>query len=43
VTEVNYRARAFYRRLGFEPTGGRELVRPDEPDNWEEELRLGTT
>lgn len=40
VTEVNGRARAFYRRLGFAPTGGRQLVRPDEPDNWEEELVL---
>jgi ribosomal protein S18 acetylase RimI-like enzyme len=40
VTEVNGRARAFYRRLGFAPTGGRQLVRPDEPDNWEEELAL---
>ena len=40
VTEVNGRARAFYRRLGFAPTGGRQLVRPDEPDHWEEELAL---
>jgi ribosomal protein S18 acetylase RimI-like enzyme len=40
VTEVNGRARAFYRRLGFAPTGGRQLVRPNEPDNWEEELTL---
>lgn len=40
VTEVNGRARAFYRRLGFAPTGGRQLVRPDEPDHWEEELNL---
>jgi len=37
VTEVNDRARAFYRRLGFVPTGGRQLVRPEEPDNFEEE------
>jgi len=36
VTEVNERARAFYVRLGFRPTGVRELVRPDEPDHWEE-------
>jgi ribosomal protein S18 acetylase RimI-like enzyme len=43
VTEVNGRARAFYRRLGFAPTGGRQLVRPDEPDHWEEELRLCLT
>jgi len=35
VTEVNARARAFYARLGFVPTGGRELVRPEEPDHWE--------
>jgi ribosomal protein S18 acetylase RimI-like enzyme len=40
VTEVNGRARAFYRRLGFVPTGGRQLVRPEEPDHWEEELSL---
>jgi ribosomal protein S18 acetylase RimI-like enzyme len=38
VTEVNDRARAFYRRIGFAPTGGRQLVRPDEPGLWEEEL-----
>jgi ribosomal protein S18 acetylase RimI-like enzyme len=43
VTEVNGRARAFYRRLGFVPTGSRQPVRPTEPENWEEELilRLG--
>lgn len=35
VTEVNTRARAFYARLGFTPTGGRKLVRPQEPDHWE--------
>jgi ribosomal protein S18 acetylase RimI-like enzyme len=40
VTDANDRARAFYRRLGFEATGGRQLVRPDEPDQWEDELRL---
>ena len=40
VTEVNGRARAFYRRLGFVPTGDRQLVRPEEPDHWEEELAL---
>ncbi|HEY2312727.1 MAG TPA: GNAT family N-acetyltransferase [Streptosporangiaceae bacterium] len=40
VTEVNDRARAFYRRLGFAPTGARQLVRPEEPDHWEEELAL---
>jgi ribosomal protein S18 acetylase RimI-like enzyme len=38
VTESNPRARAFYARLGFEPTGARQLVRPDEPDNWELEM-----
>jgi ribosomal protein S18 acetylase RimI-like enzyme len=40
VTEVNDRARTFYRRFGFTPTGARQLVRPDEPDHWEEELAL---
>jgi GNAT superfamily N-acetyltransferase len=40
VTEVNERARAFYGRLGFRPTGARQLVRPDEPDHWEEERSL---
>jgi GNAT superfamily N-acetyltransferase len=38
VTEANPRARAFYARLGFEMTGARQLVRPDEPDNWELEM-----
>jgi ribosomal protein S18 acetylase RimI-like enzyme len=37
VTDVNDRARAFYRRLGFVPTGQRQLLRPGE---WEEELSL---
>jgi GNAT superfamily N-acetyltransferase len=37
VTDVNERARAFYGRMGFQPTGARQLVRPDEPDHWEEE------
>ncbi len=37
VTDVNDRARAFYRRLGFLPTGQRQLLRPGE---WEEELSL---
>jgi ribosomal protein S18 acetylase RimI-like enzyme len=37
VTDVNDRARAFYRRLGFRPTGQRQLLRPGE---WEEELAL---
>jgi ribosomal protein S18 acetylase RimI-like enzyme len=40
VTEVNDRARAFYRKVGFQPTGIRQLVRPDEPGHWEEELAL---
>jgi len=38
VTEVNGRARTFYRRRGFASTGRRQLVRPEEPDHWEEEL-----
>ena len=38
VTDVNARARAFYRRMGFASTGRRQLVRPDEPDHWEEQL-----
>lgn len=37
VTDVNDRARAFYLRLGFAPTGGRQQVRPGE---WEDELSL---
>jgi len=37
VTDVNGRARAFYRRLGFEPTGRRQELRPGE---WEDELSL---
>jgi ribosomal protein S18 acetylase RimI-like enzyme len=37
VTDVNDRARAFYRRLGFVPTGQRQELRPGE---WEEELSL---
>jgi len=43
VTEVNDRARAFYKRMGFVPTGVRQPVRPDEPDHLEEQLvrRLG--
>jgi GNAT superfamily N-acetyltransferase len=35
VTEVNDRARAFYLRAGFLPSGERALVRPSEPDHWE--------
>jgi GNAT superfamily N-acetyltransferase len=38
VTDVNARARAFYRRMGFVSTGKRQPVRPDEPDRWEEQL-----
>ncbi len=40
VTEVNDRARAFYRKVGFQPTGARQLVWPQQPDHWEEELAL---
>jgi GNAT superfamily N-acetyltransferase len=38
VTDVNPRAGAFYERLGFRRTGVRQLVRPGEPDHWEEQL-----
>jgi ribosomal protein S18 acetylase RimI-like enzyme len=38
VTDVNPRARAFYRRAGFRETGQRALVRPEEPDHWEERM-----
>ena len=38
VTDANPRARAFYRRMGFRSTGLRQLVRPEEPDHWEEQL-----
>jgi GNAT superfamily N-acetyltransferase len=38
VTEINERATAFYRRLGFVPTGERQLVRAEEPDHWEQAL-----
>ena len=41
VTEVNARARAFYQRMGFRATGARQLVRPDEPNHWEEQLIRG--
>jgi len=40
VTDANTRARAFYLRLGFRSTGRRQLVRPEEPDHWEEEQTL---
>ncbi|HUZ24418.1 MAG TPA: GNAT family N-acetyltransferase [Streptosporangiaceae bacterium] len=38
VTEVNPRALAFYRRMGFRETGQRQLVWPDEPGHWEERM-----
>jgi GNAT superfamily N-acetyltransferase len=38
VTDVNGRARAFYERLGFASTGRRQLVRPQEPEHFEEQL-----
>jgi GNAT superfamily N-acetyltransferase len=38
VTDVNDRARAFYRRMGFASTGARQPVRPSEPDHWEEQM-----
>jgi ribosomal protein S18 acetylase RimI-like enzyme len=38
VTDVNLRARAFYRRAGFQVTGQRDLVRPEDPDHWEERM-----
>jgi ribosomal protein S18 acetylase RimI-like enzyme len=43
VSEVNDRARAFYKRMGFVPTGARQPVRPEEPALWEEQMicRLG--
>jgi ribosomal protein S18 acetylase RimI-like enzyme len=37
VTDANERARAFYIRLGFEPTGRHQLM-PEQPDHWETEL-----
>jgi ribosomal protein S18 acetylase RimI-like enzyme len=40
VTDVNARAMAFYQRMGFRSTGGRQLVRPEEPDHWEQEQAL---
>jgi ribosomal protein S18 acetylase RimI-like enzyme len=40
VTDENDRARAFYRRLGFVPSGSRQLVRAEDPDRWEGELVL---
>jgi ribosomal protein S18 acetylase RimI-like enzyme len=38
VTLTNPRARAFYLRTGFQPTGERMLVRPEEPGHWEERM-----
>ena len=38
VTEINDRARRFYERMGFQPTGARQVVRPDEPDHWEQQM-----
>jgi ribosomal protein S18 acetylase RimI-like enzyme len=40
VTDANPRAQAFYQRLGFYRTGARQVVRPEEPDHWEEERAL---
>jgi ribosomal protein S18 acetylase RimI-like enzyme len=40
VTDGNGRAKAFYARLGFEPTGRHQLV-PEQPDHWETELAQG--
>ncbi|MGN6793153.1 MAG: GNAT family N-acetyltransferase [Streptosporangiaceae bacterium] len=38
VTEINARAKCFYERIGFVPTGARQPVREDEPDYWEEQM-----
>jgi ribosomal protein S18 acetylase RimI-like enzyme len=40
VADASARARAFYQRMGFRSTGRRQLVRPEEPDHWEEEQVL---
>jgi GNAT superfamily N-acetyltransferase len=40
VADASTRARAFYLRIGFRSTGRRQLVRPEEPDHWEEEQVL---
>lgn len=40
VTDVNARAMAFYQRMGFRSSGRRQLVRPEEPDHWEQEQVL---
>ena len=39
VTDGNDRARAFYQRAGFQPTGKRQPVRPGEPQLEEEMIR----
>ncbi len=38
VTLGNDRARGFYRRAGFLETGDRQLIRPEEPDSWEDRM-----
>jgi ribosomal protein S18 acetylase RimI-like enzyme len=38
VTDGNDRARAFYEKHGFRGTGNRQPVRPQTPDEWEEEM-----
>jgi ribosomal protein S18 acetylase RimI-like enzyme len=38
VTDGNDRARAFYEKHGFHGTGNRQPVRPQTPDEWEEEM-----
>jgi ribosomal protein S18 acetylase RimI-like enzyme len=43
VTDSNPRAQAFYQRMGFHRTGARQVVRPEEPDHWEEERALDLT
>lgn len=42
VTDGNDRARAFYQRLGFTPTGSRQKLEraPAAPDLWEDEMAL---
>jgi len=38
VTDGNDRARAFYAKHGFRATGNRQPVRPQTPDEWEEQM-----